>query len=97
MASVRLPVPVGGGGRYPAGSTGSTRRSKRFKCVYVYLCFFFLSIISLRTCTFSPRAPGVDPYQQRGHFARGLSAIRAVCRAWQAFEVSILFFFGGGG
>ena len=61
------------------------------------MIFFLLSIISLRTRTFSPRALGVDTYQQRGHFARGLSAIRAVCRAWQAFEVSILVFFGGGG
>ena len=67
--------------------------------MYMYNCDFFLCFRSyLFVHALLARArPGVDTYQHRGHFARGLSVIRAVCRAWQAFEVSILFFFGGGG
>ena len=62
-------------------------------CIRIIVFFFLLSIISLCTRTFSPRALGVDTYQQRGHFARDLSGIRAVCRAWQALTLKFRFWF----
>ena len=54
--------------------------------MYMYNCDFFLTFGHISSCSHCPkRRVGWAQFYRRAHVAGGLGAIRAVCRAWQAF------------
>ena len=56
--------------------------------MYMYNCDFFLALGHISSCSHlcPKRRVGWARVDRRAHVTGGLGAIRAVCRAWQAFE-----------
>ena len=56
--------------------------------MYMCNCDYFFSFGHISSCSHlcPKRRVGWAQLDRRGHVAGGLGAIRAVCRAWQAFE-----------
>ena len=55
--------------------------------MYMYNCDLFFPFGHISSCAHlcPKRRVGWAQFARRGHVAGGLGAIRAVCRAWQAF------------
>ena len=64
----------------------------RSPCMYMYNCDFFFPFGHISSCShLCPKhRVGWAQFDRRAHVAGGLGAIRAVCRAWQAFETFLV-------
>ena len=68
-------------------SPGRKHKPEMAYVYWMYNCVFFSSFGNISSCSHlcSKRRVGWAPFDRRAHVAGILGAIRAVCRAWQAF------------